>query len=108
MKGTSKATKTSGIIEEGTEKTKRVSSSTLRRKWEKEKGQKWPKEPDNPNRNQSVSHKKALADGGTNEVENVEPKPWKEHQKEHKEKGDYKRWAEQKKNTTQDTPKKKE
>lgn len=47
--------------------------------------------------NQSVSHKKALNDGGTNDVNNIEPKPWEEHLKMHKENGDFKRWARQKK-----------
>ena len=73
--------------------TKRVSSKTLRKKWEKSTGKEWPKEPGNSARNQSVSHKKALVDGGTNQVKNLEPKPWKEHQKMHKENGDFKRWA---------------
>ncbi len=62
---------------------KREPAKKSRNKWEKAYGKKWPKDPENPQKNQDVSHKKALADGGTNEVENIEPKPHKEHMKEH-------------------------
>lgn len=75
------------------EQCKRVSSKTLRKRWEKENGKPWPKDPDDPNRNQDVSHKKPLADGGTNEPDNIEPKPRAEHMREHMENGDFKRWG---------------
>jgi RHS repeat-associated protein len=75
---------------------KRVSSKTLRKLWEKTTGKLWPKEADNPKRNQSVSHKRALEDGGDNSFENIEPMPWKEHHDMHKRNGDFKRWAKKK------------
>jgi hypothetical protein len=75
------------------ERCKRVSSKTLRNKWEKEHGEPWPKDPKDPTRNQDVAHKKALADGGTNDVDNYEPKPHDEHMREHKENGDCSRWG---------------
>lgn len=43
--------------------------------------------------NQDVAHKKALADGGTNDLDNIKPQPHKEHVAEHKANGDYSRWA---------------
>ncbi len=94
----------------GFAKIPRVRSSKLRRLWEKATGKKWPKEPEylpdgSPNpyykggkRNQSVSHKKALEDGGTNEVHNIEPEPWKLHHQRHIEQGDFRRWGKRKKN----------
>lgn len=33
----------------------------------------------------------------TNEIENIEPKPHKEHMKEHKQQGDFKRWGQRSK-----------
>lgn len=60
-------------------------------------GKKWPKDPENPQKNQDVSHKKTLADGGTNEVENIGPNPHKEHMNEHKQQGDFKRWGQRSK-----------
>jgi hypothetical protein len=44
-------------------------------------------------RKQSVSPRKALADGGTNEVDNIFPQPWSIHHNMHKVQGDFKRWA---------------
>jgi len=79
----------------GKQVTKRVSSKVLRKKWEEHNKETWPKEPDNPKRNQSASHKKALADGGDNSVGNIEPMPWKAHLEMHKRNGDFSRWAKQ-------------
>lgn len=83
--------------------TKRVAAATLRKQWEKATGESWPKEPDflpdgrsnekYAGRNQSLSHKKALEDGGTNDVDNFFPQPWILHQEAHKLQGDFKRWA---------------
>ncbi|MDR6969260.1 RHS repeat-associated protein [Flavobacterium arsenatis] len=89
------------------EASKRVKSAGLRTEWENATGQSWPKEPKvlpdgrvNPyaGRNQTVSHKKALTDGGTNDLNNIEPMPWLLHHEMHKLKGDFKRWASRKKN----------
>jgi hypothetical protein len=74
-------------------RTERVPSKVLRAKWEKATGEKWPKDPNNPQRNQDVAHKKPLADGGTNEVKNIGPQPHEEHMKEHSRNGDFKRWG---------------
>jgi hypothetical protein len=72
--------------------TSRVSSKTLRNRWEAQTGEKWPKDPKTGN-NQDVSHKVPLADEGTNDVTNIEPKPHDEHMQEHKSAGDFKRWG---------------
>lgn len=70
----------------------RVSSASLRKQWETTNNKPWPKDPAT-GWNQDVSHKQPLADGGTNSVCNIEPKPRKEHINEHVERGDFKRWG---------------
>jgi len=52
----------------------------------------WPKDPET-GRNYDVSHKTPLADGGTNEIENIEPLPRTDHIELHKQAGDFKRWG---------------
>ena len=87
------------------EKVKREAPAKSRAKWEQHTGEKWPKEPDNPDKNQTVSHKKALNDGGNNDVQNLEPMPAKDHHQMHKDNGDFKRWAQDKKKINTETKK---
>lgn len=71
---------------------KREHPRLTRNRWQGATGRQWPKDPAT-GRNQDVSHKQALADGGTNEPDNVEPQPHDEHVQDHMENGDFKRWG---------------
>jgi RHS repeat-associated protein len=74
-------------------KNLRKPSKQIRREWEKaNNGKPWPKDPAT-GRNQDVSHKKPLADGGTNDLDNIEPLPHSDHVNQHKQNGDFKRWG---------------
>ncbi len=73
-------------------KVKREHTETSRKKWEKANNKEWPSEPDNPNKKQTVSHIRALKDGGNDDANNIEPKPKEEHHEMHKKNGDYSRW----------------
>jgi hypothetical protein len=79
------------LINETSTSEKRVSSQGLRRKWEEANETTWPKDPAT-GKNQDVAHKKPLADGDTNELDNYGPQPHSEHVKEHQENGDFSRW----------------
>jgi RHS repeat-associated protein len=76
----------------GKTKTPRKSSPTLRKEWEKAFGQPWPKDP-NTGRNQDVHHRAALADGGSNRLDNIEPKLHSDHVEIHRNAGDFQRWG---------------
>jgi hypothetical protein len=63
----------------------------LRRQYEREKGP-WPRVPET-GRNYDVAHKKAIADGGTNTLDNIRPMHPDAHRAEHMANGDPARWA---------------
>lgn len=64
----------------------------LRRAWEVKEGRSWPKDPAT-GRNYDVGHRKALADGGTNTLDNIEPIHPDDHRAQHRASGDYSRWG---------------
>jgi RHS repeat-associated protein len=69
------------------------SSKTLRKEWQQETGQQWPKDPKTGG-NQDVSHKVPKADGGSpNDLNNIEPKPHDQHMQDHIDNEDFKRWG---------------
>jgi RHS repeat-associated protein len=72
--------------------TARKPSAQIRAEWEAANGTPWPKDP-NTGANQDVSHKQALADNGTNDLDNIEPKPHADHVQQHVDAGDFKRWG---------------
>jgi hypothetical protein len=63
----------------------------LKREWEAKEGRSWPKTSDG--RNYHVSHRRAIADGGSNTLDNIEPMHPDEHHAMHMSNGDAARWA---------------
>ena len=63
----------------------------LRREWERREGRSWPMTADD--RRYDVSHKRAIADGGDNALDNIEPLHPDEHRTRHTRNDDFGRWA---------------
>lgn len=64
-------------------------NARLRREWERAYGRPWPRTPDG--RPYDVAHIRAIADGGTNTLDNIRPMDPAEHRASHKE--DSSRWG---------------
>lgn len=64
----------------------------LRRQWEIQNGQSWPKDPAT-GRNHDVAHIIAKADGGTDTLDNIRPLHPDLHKQEHMQNGDFARWG---------------
>ena len=63
----------------------------LRREWERREGTSWPTTADG--RRFDVSHKRAIADGGDNTLDNIEPLHPDEHRARHTQNDDFGRWV---------------
>ena len=66
-------------------------NETIRRRWERAEGRHWPRDANG--RRYDVHHIRAKADGGTDDLENIRPMPHDQHIQEHKDNGDFSRWA---------------
>jgi hypothetical protein len=63
-----------------------------RRGWERQELQPWPTVPES-GKNYHVSHIKAKGDGGSDTLDNIEPKHPVEHMEQHRKNGDFSRWG---------------
>lgn len=63
----------------------------LRREWEGAEGRPWPKTAEG--RNFDVAHRKAVGDGGTNTLDNIQPMHPEEHRAQHQRNGDAARFG---------------
>ncbi|HEY8376950.1 MAG TPA: RHS repeat-associated core domain-containing protein, partial [Nannocystis sp.] len=92
VKNVAEAAKNLAASAQKTVRHKRESSRKIRKRWEAETGQKWPLDP-KTGRNMDVSHEIPLADGGSNDLSNIRPRPHDEHMRMHQERGDFSRWS---------------
>ncbi|MDX8514950.1 HNH endonuclease signature motif containing protein [Mesorhizobium captivum] len=67
-------------------------SKSIRKKWELEYDQTWPKDP-NTGRNMDGHHRRPRSEGGTDDPWNIEPLSKADHIKHHKEQGHFKMWG---------------
>jgi RHS repeat-associated protein len=81
-----------GVWAEEEGRTPRKNSASIRREWEAENGRPWPIDLAT-GKNQDVAHNRALADGGTNQLDNIKPMANAPHRQEHIDNGDFKRWG---------------
>jgi hypothetical protein len=79
-------------ISDAISNTVQSTNDGVKKEWEKLWGTTWPKDQAT-GKNQDCCHIVPKADGGAHNVNNVEPLPHAEHVKQHKERGDFKRWG---------------
>lgn len=73
-----------------------IGSPKFRSDWEKANGKSWPKEING--RNYEVSHEIPKADGGDDNVNNINPRTHEDHLQRHIDNGDHRRWGGRRRN----------